>query len=98
MSEIHAASFPENRDIALSIWNMYTLVGIAWQTGWSTSLCVELKIYIQIGMLVFSIICYGKILYITNVIIDYVNNMDVHHMNNMNMDVHHAAGNLIIFY
>ena len=43
--------------MALAVWNMYVIVGLAWQAGWSTSLCVSTKIYFQIGLLCFLIFC-----------------------------------------
>lgn len=58
--EIHAATFPRNRDIALTVWNLFSLLGMTWQTAWSTSVCVYLKIFIQMGFLTFCFICYGK--------------------------------------
>ncbi|XP_076805885.1 protein unc-93 homolog A-like [Clavelina lepadiformis] len=58
VNEMHGAYFPENEEVAFTVWNMYTLVGIAWQTGWSSSLCVSTKIYVQIAFLCFSMICH----------------------------------------
>nr|XP_004226179.3 protein unc-93 homolog A-like [Ciona intestinalis] len=57
-NEIHTAHFPENH-MAFVIWSLWTTLGIAIQYGWSTSLCVYVKIYIQIGLLCFSMLCYG---------------------------------------
>ena len=58
--ELHGSYFPKELDIALTVWNMYVIVGLAWQAGWSTSLCVSTKIYFQIGLLCFSIFCYSE--------------------------------------
>jgi len=58
--ELHSSYFPRKLDIALTVWNMYVIVGLAWQAGWSTSLCVSTKIYFQIGLLCFSILCYSE--------------------------------------
>ena len=69
-SDLHSAYFPDELDIALTVWNMYVIVGLAWQAGWSTSLCVSTKIYFQIGFLCFSIICYGKyIVFLTTCVV-----------------------------
>jgi len=57
---LHAAYFPEKEDIAFTVWNLWVLAGFAIQYGWSTSVCVRDKIYIQIGILCFAMICYRK--------------------------------------
>nr|XP_026692178.1 protein unc-93 homolog A-like isoform X1 [Ciona intestinalis] len=59
VNDIHGSHFPENQDMAFVVWNLWTLVGIAIQYGWSTSLCVNVKIYIQLGLLCFSLFCYS---------------------------------------
>ncbi|XP_078489371.1 protein unc-93 homolog A [Ciona intestinalis] len=59
INDIHGSHFPENKETAFMVWNFWILVGFAIQFGWSTSLCVYLKIYVQIGLLCFSVVCYG---------------------------------------
>lgn len=57
---MYASNFTENRDIALTVWNLFVLLGLMWQTAWSTSVCVYFKIYFQMGFLTFALVCYGK--------------------------------------
>jgi len=59
VQDIHGSFFPENREFALSTVNMYNTLGWGIQYAWSTSLCVETKIYVQIAWSTLSIICYG---------------------------------------
>ncbi|XP_078492351.1 protein unc-93 homolog A-like isoform X1 [Ciona intestinalis] len=59
INSLHGTMFPESQKKAYVIWNFYLAIGIAVQLGWSTSLCVFIKLYIQISLLCFSLICYG---------------------------------------
>ncbi|XP_039252684.2 protein unc-93 homolog A-like [Styela clava] len=51
--------FPHCLDVACSVWNVWFMLGIATQFAWSTSFCVSTKIYIQIGVLILSMIGYA---------------------------------------
>jgi len=57
--DIHGSIFPEKKEFALSAANMYVTIGWAIQYGWSTSLCVETKVYIMIAMSSYSMLMYG---------------------------------------
>ena len=59
IQDIHGAFFPRRKEFALSAANMYNTLGWGIQYAWSTSLCVETKIYILLGVLTLSIICFG---------------------------------------
>ncbi|CAK8678089.1 unnamed protein product [Clavelina lepadiformis] len=51
--------FKDRLGIAYSTQNCVTNLGISFITGWSTSLCVYSKIYIQIGVMCLSLVCIG---------------------------------------
>lgn len=51
--------FSDRLDVACPVWNVWFMMGIALQFAWSTSFCVSMKIYIQIGVLAMSMIGYG---------------------------------------
>lgn len=57
--DIHGSLFPDKKEFALSSANMYVTIGWAIQYGWSTSLCVETKVYIMIAMSSFAMLMYG---------------------------------------
>ena len=59
IQDIHGAFFPRKKEFALSAANMYNTLGWGIQYAWSTSICVETKIYILLGVLTLSIICFG---------------------------------------
>jgi len=48
--------------VAFTAWNLWFMSGFALQFAISTSLCVSIKIYIQIALLVIGVVCYGKLL------------------------------------
>ncbi|XP_078484305.1 protein unc-93 homolog A-like [Ciona intestinalis] len=50
--------FRGNEGIAFSVKNLIMNLGIVAGTSWSTSLCVYVKIYILIGFLLFSLVCF----------------------------------------
>ncbi|XP_078484187.1 LOW QUALITY PROTEIN: UNC93-like protein [Ciona intestinalis] len=50
--------FRGTEGIAFSVKNCITNLGIVAGTAWSTSLCVFVKIYILIGFLLFSLVCF----------------------------------------
>ncbi|XP_039273947.2 protein unc-93 homolog A-like [Styela clava] len=51
--------FEGNHDVAVTSWVLWSTLGYALQYGWSTKLCVYVKIYIQVGTLILGMICYG---------------------------------------
>nr|XP_039273946.1 protein unc-93 homolog A-like [Styela clava] len=51
--------FEEGHDVAITSWVLWSFLGYSLQFGWSTKLCVYVKIYIQVGMLILGMICYG---------------------------------------
>ncbi|XP_002131060.2 protein unc-93 homolog A isoform X1 [Ciona intestinalis] len=53
-----AIYFEDQLAIAFSVKNFGTNLGIVAGTGWSTILCVYVKLYILMGLLAFSCICY----------------------------------------
>nr|CAB3263793.1 UNC93-like protein [Phallusia mammillata] len=59
VNDMHASYFQSNQETAFTVWNLFVLSGFAIQFGWSTSLCVRYKIYIQIGLVCASMVCYG---------------------------------------
>jgi len=59
IAEVHVTYFPENSSIALNVWMVWYLSGYAVQYGYSASLCVRDKIYIQLALLALSMGCYG---------------------------------------
>ena len=56
---MHGEFFPENKDFALTAVNMFNTLGWGIQYAWSTSLCVETKIYILLGWSTSAILSYG---------------------------------------
>nr|XP_039255064.1 protein unc-93 homolog A-like [Styela clava] len=50
--------FRDRLDVACPVWNIYYMLGIAIQFAWSTRLCVRTKIFIQMGVLIMSMIGY----------------------------------------
>ena len=56
----HLEFFPSNQDIAVTMWLFWGTVGFTLQFAWSTSLCVAVKIFIQLGLLVLGMGCFGK--------------------------------------
>ena len=48
--------------VAFIVWNFWFMSGFALQFAISTSLCVRIKMFIQIALLVIRIVCYGKLL------------------------------------
>uniref|UniRef100_F6SMP7 Major facilitator superfamily (MFS) profile domain-containing protein n=1 Tax=Ciona intestinalis TaxID=7719 RepID=F6SMP7_CIOIN len=53
-----ASYFGDQLAIAFSVKNFGTNLGVVAGTGWSTILCVYVKLYILMGLLAFSFICY----------------------------------------
>lgn len=60
MEVIYIEYFPKHQDIALTIWNLLSVTGYAMQYSWSTSFCVDVKTYIQIGVQLLGFSCYCK--------------------------------------
>ena len=61
---LHSSLFPDKREFALSAVNMYNTLGWGIQYAWSTSICVETKVYIHIGVLTFGMICYTAVYFL----------------------------------
>lgn len=53
-----AAYFEDKLAIAFSVKNFATNLGIVAGTGWSELLCVDVKLYILFGFLLFSVCTY----------------------------------------
>lgn len=56
---VQVSYFPNRLDVACPVWNLYYMLGIAIQFAWSTSFCVRTKIFIQIVVLIVSMLGYG---------------------------------------
>jgi len=54
-----AIYFENNVAIAFSVKNFATNLGIVAGTAWSTSLCINVKIYIIFGLLLSSMVAYA---------------------------------------
>jgi len=57
---VHFPNFVNGVFASYTFW--YGL-GLSMQYGWSTSLCVETKIYIMFFILYFGVLTYGKTIY-----------------------------------
>nr|XP_039257119.1 protein unc-93 homolog A-like [Styela clava] len=56
--DFYTEYFLHNQEISFTIWNFWITLGIAVAFFWSPYLCVSVKLYIQIGLLIFGIMCY----------------------------------------
>lgn len=56
--DLHGSFFPKKREFALSAVNMYNTLGWGIQYAWSTSICVNTKVYIHMGVLTLAMVGY----------------------------------------
>nr|XP_039257985.1 protein unc-93 homolog A-like [Styela clava] len=64
--DFYTEYFPHNQEISFTVWNFWITLGSAVAYLWSPHLCVSVKLYIDIGLLIFSMMCYAGAEYIHN--------------------------------
>nr|XP_039273579.1 UNC93-like protein [Styela clava] len=64
LNVLYIEYFEGSHDVAITTWAFWITAGFATQFGWSTSLCVYIKIYVQIGMLILGMFGYDVAAYL----------------------------------